>query len=99
MANLLIGAVAIVPGMCIRWLLTGHELVRCVGEFGCGAESPDNALGMTLGAVLGGAFVVGMVLVVDVLIPWQEGRPLHLWLGMATLVPAPFVVAQAVGWI
>ncbi|MDR3080448.1 MAG: hypothetical protein LBV60_05890 [Streptomyces sp.] len=98
-ANLLIGVAAIVPGMCIQWLLTGHELAHCAGELGCTAQPPDHPLGMTLGAVLGGAFVVGMVLVVDVLIPWQEGRPLHLWLGMTTLVPAPFVVAQAAGWI
>jgi len=41
----------------------------------------------------------GMVLVVDILMPWQEGRPLHLWLGMTTLVPAPFAVATVAGWI
>ncbi|OIJ91447.1 hypothetical protein [Streptomyces colonosanans] len=98
-ANLLIGAVAIVPGMCIRWLLTQQTLGHCTGGLGCTKEAPDNTVGMTLGAVLGGAFVVGMVLVVDVLIPWQEGRRLHLWLGMTPLVPAPFVVAQAAGWI
>jgi len=98
-ANLLIGAVAIVPGVCIRWLLTRQALVHCAGGFGCAKETPDNTVSMTLGAVLGGAFVLGMVLVVDVLIPWQEGRPLHLWLGMTALIPAPFVVAQAAGWI
>ncbi|MCN9242928.1 hypothetical protein NGF19_19355 [Streptomyces sp. RY43-2] len=98
MANLLIGAVAIVPGLCVRWLLTGHELARCAERLGC-KEPAGNTLGMTLGAVLGGAFVVGMVLVVDVLIPWQEGRRPHLWLGMTALVPAPFAIAQAAGWI
>ncbi|UXY22496.1 hypothetical protein N8I84_30205 [Streptomyces cynarae] len=98
-ANLLIGMLAIVPGVCVRWLLNRYALLHCVTGFGCGGTSPDQTVGMTLGAVLGGGFILGMVLVVDVLMPWQEGRPLHLWLGMTTLVPAPFAVAQAAGWI
>lgn len=99
-ANLVIGMVAIVPGVCVRWLLTRWALIHCAaGGFGCAKESPDNVVGMMLGALLGGGFVLGMVLVVDVLMPWQEGRPLHLWLGMTTLVPAPFAIAQAAGWI
>ncbi|MER6124925.1 hypothetical protein ABT173_20235 [Streptomyces sp. NPDC001795] len=98
-ANLLIGAAAIVPGECIRWLLTRYALLHCVGGFGCGSGSADSTVAMTLGAVLGGAFVLGMVLVVDILMPWQEGRPLHLWLGMTALVPAPFAIAQVAGWI
>ncbi|MBW8700244.1 hypothetical protein MBT84_11600 [Streptomyces sp. MBT84] len=98
-ANLLIGLAAILPGVCLRWLLTRYALISCTGGFGCVKVSPDQAVGMTLGAVLGGAFVLGMILVVDVLMPWQEGRPLNLWLGMSTLVPAPFAIAQAAGWI
>ncbi|MFI9644900.1 hypothetical protein ACIHAA_01180 [Streptomyces sp. NPDC052040] len=98
-ANLLIGLIAIVPGLCVRWLLARYAVIDCVDGFGCGGRAPDNTLGMTLGAVLGGGFVLGMVLVVDVLIPWQEGRPLQLWLGMTALVPAPFAIAQAAGWI
>ncbi|MFC3574748.1 hypothetical protein ACFOZ0_15975 [Streptomyces yaanensis] len=98
-ANLLIGLVAIVPGLCVRWLLTRYALVHCAAGPVCSKEPPDHAVGMTLGAVLGGAFVLGMVLVVDVLMPWQEGRPLNLWLGMTALVPAPFAIAQAAGWI
>ncbi len=98
-ANLLIGLAAIVPGVCVRWLLTRYALLQCAGGFGCAKESPDNTVGMALGAVLGGGFVLGMVLVVDVLMPWQEGRPVHLWLRMTTLVPAPFAIAQAAGWI
>jgi hypothetical protein len=97
-ANLLIGMVAIVPGVCVRWLLGKYTLLHCFGGFS-GGTSPDQTVGMVLGAVLGGGFVLGMVLVVDILMPWQEGRPLNLWLGMTTLVPAPFAVAQVVGWI
>ncbi|MGW2930528.1 hypothetical protein ACWDA7_01375 [Streptomyces sp. NPDC001156] len=98
-ANLLIGMAAIVPGVCVRWLLSRYALMPCGGGFGCAKQSPDHAIGMMLGAVLGGAFVLGMILVVDILMPWQEGRPLNLWLGMTTLVPAPFAIAQAAGWI
>ncbi|GAA3798285.1 hypothetical protein [Streptomyces chiangmaiensis] len=98
-ANLLIGLAAILPGVCLRWLLTRYAVISCTGGFGCTRGSTDQAVGMTLGAVLGGAFVLGMILVVDVLMPWQEGRPLNLWLGMTTLVPAPFAIAQAAGWI
>lgn len=97
-ANLLIGMVAIVPGVCVRWLLGKYTLLHCFGGFS-GGTSPDQTVGMVLGAVLGGGFVVGMVLVVDILMPWQEGRSLHLWLGMTTLVPAPFAVASVAGWI
>jgi hypothetical protein len=99
MANLLIGMVAIVPGVCVRWLLARYASFPCAGGFGCHDLTPGQTVGMTLGAVLGGGFVLGMVLVVDVLMPWQEGRPLNLWLGMTTLVPAPFAVAQVAGWI
>ncbi|WP_055494730.1 hypothetical protein [Streptomyces sp. TP-A0356] len=98
-ANLLIGMVAILPALCIRRLLAKLALLHCAGSFGCLGQLPGHAVGMTLGAVLGGGFVLGMVLVVDVLMPWQEGRPLHRWLGMTTLVPAPFAIAQVAGWI
>ncbi|MFD1658758.1 hypothetical protein ACFSL4_11180 [Streptomyces caeni] len=98
-ANLLIGTVAIVPGVCVRWLLTRYVLAGCANGVGCGRGSPDNTVGMALGAALGSAFVLGMVLVVDVLMPWQEGRPLGLYLRLTTLVPAPFAIAQAAGWI
>ncbi|MDT0462303.1 hypothetical protein [Streptomyces gibsoniae] len=98
-ANLLIGLVAILPGLCVRWLLARYAVIHCADGFGCAGKSPDNTIGMTLGALLGGGFVLGMVLVVDILMPWQEGRPVHVWLGMATLVPAPFAIAQAAGWI
>ncbi|MFE9093587.1 hypothetical protein [Streptomyces sp. NPDC007264] len=92
-ANLLIGAVAIVPGVCARWLLSRYVLA------GCAKGSPDNTVGMALGAVLGGAFVLGMALVVNVLVPWQEGRPLGQYLRLTPLIPAPFAIAQAAGWI
>ncbi|MEU8589313.1 hypothetical protein AB0C59_20245 [Streptomyces sp. NPDC048664] len=85
--------------MCVRWLLTRYALLPCSAGFGCGRDSADHTVGMALGAVLGGAFVLGMILVVDVLVPWQEGRPMNLWLGMTTLVPAPFAIATAAGWI
>lgn len=97
-ANLLIGAVAIVPGLCLRWLLTRYPSVGCGGGVSCAGSAPDDPLGMTTGAVLGGGFVLGMVLVVDVLIPHQEGRPIGAWLGMAVLIPAPFAVGQMLGW-
>ncbi|WP_369249812.1 hypothetical protein [Streptomyces sp. R41] len=99
MANLLIGLVAIVPGLCLRWLLTTYPSVDCGGGIGCDKETPDNALGMITGAVLGCGFVLGMVLVVDILMPRQEGHPVGPWLGMALLIPAPFVVGQALGWV
>ncbi|WP_265562525.1 hypothetical protein [Streptomyces hygroscopicus] len=91
--------VAILPALCVRRLVTKHILLNCADSPGCTAHFPGHAVGMTLGALLGGGFVLGMVLVVDVLIPWQEGRPLHRWLGMTTLVPAPFAIAQVAGWI
>jgi hypothetical protein len=97
-ANLLIGGVGIIPALCVRWLLTGFPSVGCGGHFGCHRETPDNALGLIAGAVLGGGFVLGTVLVVDILMPFQEGRPMSPWLGMAALVPAPFLLGQAVGW-
>ncbi|GGN72928.1 hypothetical protein GCM10011579_050530 [Streptomyces albiflavescens] len=99
LANLLIGLVAIVPGLCLRWLLTKYPSVDCGGGIGCDKESPDNALGMITGAVLGCGFVLGMVLVVDILMPRQEGHSVGPWLGMALLIPAPFVVGQALGWV
>jgi hypothetical protein len=97
-ANLLIGGVGIVPGLCLRWLLTRFPSVDCGGPLGCHRETPDDALGLIAGAVLGGGFVLGTVLVVDILLPVQEGRPVGPWLGMAALVPAPFLLGQAVGW-
>ncbi|WP_405915862.1 hypothetical protein [Streptomyces sp. NBC_00728] len=97
-ANLLIGGVGIVPGLCVRWLLTRFPSVHCDGPFGCHRETPDNALGLIAGAVLGGGFVLGMVLVVDILMPYQEGRPMGPWLSMTALVPAPLLLGQAVGW-
>ncbi|MFI5765526.1 hypothetical protein ACIA8F_31905 [Streptomyces sp. NPDC051563] len=52
---------------------------------------------MMFGAVLGGLIVLGLMLVVDVLVPRQEGQRPHRWLGMAVLVPVPFAVGQALG--
>ncbi|MGW6985154.1 hypothetical protein ACWGE1_37820 [Streptomyces sp. NPDC054932] len=98
LANLLIGVVAIIPGLCIRWLTMEYPSVDCGGGIGCDKEASETATVMTYGAVLSGLFVLGMVLVVDVLIPRQEGLRLHRWLGMAVLVPVPFVVSQALGW-
>ncbi|MFD9407085.1 hypothetical protein ACFWBN_08685 [Streptomyces sp. NPDC059989] len=99
LANLLIGVVAIIPGLCIRWLTTEYPLVDCGRGIGCDKEASETATVMTYGAVLSGLFVLGMVLVVDVLIPRQEGGRLHQWLGMAVLVPVPFAVSQALVWI
>lgn len=97
-ANLLIGLVGIVPALCVRWLLTKFPSADCGGASSCHGGTPDNPLGMITGAVLGGGFVVGMVLVVDLLMPRQEGSPVGPWLGMALLIPGPFVVGHAVGW-
>lgn len=98
-ANLFIGLGAILPGVCVRWLLTRYALLPCYDAFGCARDAADHTVSMVLGAVLGSAFVLGMILVVDVLVPWQEGRPMNLWLGMTTLVPAPFAIATVAGWI
>ncbi|MFD8019545.1 hypothetical protein ACFV6G_03860 [Streptomyces lavendulae] len=95
LANLLIGVVAVVPGLCIRWLATEH----CNDAIGCEKDAYEPAPVMGYGAVLGGLFVLGMVLIVDVLMPRQEGWRLHRWLGMAVLVPVPFAVSQALGWV
>jgi len=99
LANLLIGLVAIVPGLCLRRLLTTYPSVHCGGSVGCHGGTSHSALGMITGAVLGLGFVLGMVLVVDILMPHQEGGPVGSWLGMALLIPVPFVVGQAMGWI
>ncbi|MFD4408699.1 hypothetical protein [Streptomyces sp. NPDC058475] len=99
LANLLIGLAAIVPGLCLRWLLTKYPSVGCGHSVGCGKAASHHSLGMMTGAVLGGGFVLGMVLVVDFLVPHQEGGPVGTWLSMALLIPAPFVVGQALGWI
>ncbi|MEV7522797.1 hypothetical protein [Streptomyces sp. NPDC091371] len=91
--------VAIIPGLCIRWLMTEYPLVDCGGGIGCDKEASETATVMTYVAVLSGVLVLGMVLVVDVLMPRQEGDRPHRWLGMAALVPVPFAVSQALGWI
>lgn len=95
LANLLIGVVAIIPGLCIRWLTTEH----CSDDIGCDKEAYEPAPVMVYGAVLSGLFVLSMVLIVDVLMPRQEGWRLQRWLRMAVLVPVPFTVSQALGWI
>ncbi len=97
-ANLLIGAVAVVPGMCLRWLMTEYPAVDCVSGIGCDKESSDSAFAATAGAWAGGLVVLGMLLVVDVLVPRQEGWPLGRWLGMAVLVPVPFAAGHTLGW-
>ncbi|MGP3690245.1 hypothetical protein ACTVZO_37060 [Streptomyces sp. IBSNAI002] len=99
LANLLIGVVAVIPGLCIRWLTTQYPSVDCGGGVGCDKEASETATVVSYGAVLSGLLVLGMVLVVDVLIPRQEGGQPRRWLAMAVLIPVPFVVGQALGWI
>lgn len=91
--------VAIVPGLCLRWLVAAYPLVDCGGGTGCDKEASETATVLTFGAVVSGMPVLGLVLVVDVLTPRQEGRPLRHRLGMAALIPVPFAVSQALGWI
>ncbi|MET8026231.1 hypothetical protein [Streptomyces avermitilis] len=99
LANLLIGLLAILPALCMCRLLAPYPPAGCDGGFACAGEAPGHTTGVTIGAVLGGAAVLGLVLVVDVLMPRQEGRRMRTWLGMTVLVPIPFVVGQAFGWI
>lgn len=98
LANLLIGVVAVVPGWCVRWLVVEYPLLRCDSR-GCDPDAAEPAPVMAYGAVLGGILVLGLVLMVDVLLPRQEGWRLHRWLGMAVLIPVPFVAGQALGWL
>ncbi|MET9852651.1 hypothetical protein ABZY57_06860 [Streptomyces sp. NPDC006450] len=98
LANLLIGVVAIVPCVCVRWLVAEYPSVDCGGGIGCDKEASESASVMTYGAALGGMFVAGLILMVDVLVPRQEGWSVRRWLAMSVLVPVPFAVGQAAGW-
>ncbi|GAA4682772.1 hypothetical protein GCM10023347_42160 [Streptomyces chumphonensis] len=99
LANLLIGVLAIVPAFCAHWLVVEYPLVDCMGGLGCDKEAEDHVAGALAGAAVGGVVVLGALLVVDVAVPRQEGWPLRRWLGSAALVPVPFLLALAVGWI
>ncbi|MDD9381385.1 hypothetical protein M8Z33_33000 [Streptomyces sp. ZAF1911] len=64
----------------------------------CVPDATEPAPVMMFGAVLGGLVVLGLALVVDFLMPRQEGERPHRWLGTAVLIPVPFAVGQATGW-
>lgn len=98
LANLLIGVVAVAPGWCVWWLVTQYPLLRC-SERACIPDAAEPAPVMAAGAVLGGLFVLGLILLVDVLMPRQEGLRTGRWLGMAVLVPVPFAAGRALGWL
>ncbi|MFE4259776.1 hypothetical protein [Streptomyces sp. NPDC056883] len=98
LANLLIGVVAVIPCGCVWWLLTEYPSARCGGDWACNEEASESAFAMTGFALIGGTVVLGLVLVVDVLMPRQEDWRLRNWLGMAALVPVPFAVGRALGW-
>ena len=97
LANLLLGLLAVVPLWCLHWLLVEYPSVDCGGSIGCDKEAGQNALGAAVGAVVSGAIVLGLLLVVDVLMPRQERWPVHPWLGAAVLMPLPYVAGQVLG--
>lgn len=98
LANLLIGVVAIVPGWCVWWLAVEYPSLRC-DSGGCDPDAAEPAPVMAYGAALGGILVLGLILMVDVLMPRQEGRRPHPWLAMTVLVPVPFLAGRALGWL
>ncbi|MCJ0867802.1 hypothetical protein [Streptomyces sp. AP-93] len=89
--------VAVIPVGCVWWLVTVYPSAKCSAR-SCDEEAAEPAFATVYGAALGGLFVLGLILVVDVLLPRQEGWRLHRWLGMAVLVPVPFAVGRALGW-
>ncbi|MFI9106678.1 hypothetical protein ACIGXA_39910 [Streptomyces fildesensis] len=86
-ANLLLGVVAIVPGWCLWWWAT-HP-----------TTPSHRAAEALLGAAGSGALLLALAFVVDVLMPRQEAWRIQPWLGMTVLIPVPFALALAVGWI
>ncbi|MGN5631909.1 hypothetical protein [Streptomyces sp. AC154] len=102
-ANLGIGLCAIVPALCIRWIFTRYLPMDCsatgasVHSTGCDRETYEDGTIYMFGAALSGLFVLGMILVVDILMPRQERWPMGIWLGMALLVPVPFFAGQELG--
>ncbi|MDT0381277.1 hypothetical protein RM572_21195 [Streptomyces sp. DSM 42041] len=97
LANLLLGVLAVAPLWCLQWLLVVYPAVDCGGGVGCDKEAGGDALGAAIGALVGGVIVLGLLLVVDVLMPRQERWPVHHWLGAAVLIPLPYVAGQAMG--
>ncbi|WP_406453752.1 hypothetical protein OG782_22805 [Streptomyces sp. NBC_00876] len=100
-ANLALGVLATFPGMCVHWLMTEYLPMDCGSQgtrgTGCDPDIFVSASFYMWGAGIGGLVVLALLVIVDVLMPRQEGWPRRLWLGMAVLVPVPFVVGLALG--
>ena len=98
-ANLVMGLPAIVPLHSARWLVTEYAPMDCqsVGETfepgytgSCDYHVLDHAPVIWFLLLLSLAFVLFLVLLVDVLLPRWCGWPLRRWSLAALLVPVPY---------
>ncbi|WP_326671850.1 hypothetical protein [Streptomyces sp. NBC_01257] len=100
-ANLTLGVFAILPFRYILWLTT-YLSPPDHGDQSAGATSYDTAPYAASpvdiwGAGLSGLVILAMAVVIDVLMPRQEGWSTRLWLGTAALIPVPFIACKVLG--
>ncbi len=101
LANLALGVPAMLPLYLARWLWTEYLPMDCrssqdvikPGLTNCYHPTLDHAPVVMFLLVVTGVALLALVLAVDVLLPLRRrGRQLGAWLGMAALIPVPFVV-------
>lgn len=99
-ANLALGLFAVLPFRYIQWLMTYVPPVDrgspSTGDTGFDAPYAASPIDLW-GAALSGLIVLALTVVVDFLMPRQEGWPMRVWLAMAVLIPVPFLVCEALG--
>ncbi|WP_103937793.1 hypothetical protein [Thermomonospora echinospora] len=101
LVNLALGVPAMLPLYLAWWLWTEYLPMDCrspadvtkPGLTNCYYPTLDHAPVVMFLLVVTGVPLLALVLVVDVLLPLRrEGRRLGTWLGMATLIPVPFLI-------
>ncbi len=97
--NLLLGIPAVVPLWAARWLITEYLPMDCrsprdvvrPGLADCDHTTLDHAGPMMLLLALTGCLLLGLVLLVDVVLPRGRGRRLRPWLLGMLLIPLPYL--------
>ncbi|WP_211768520.1 glycosyl hydrolase [Kutzneria sp. CA-103260] len=100
LVNLGLGVLAMAPLHLARWLVVNYLPMDCKSVedvarrdlVNCDYTTLDHAGVVMFAAVVTGALLLVLALTIDVLLPLRRGRRLGAWLGMALLIPVPFVV-------
>ncbi|MET9430081.1 MULTISPECIES: hypothetical protein [unclassified Streptomyces] len=101
--NLALGVPAMIPLHLAWWLWTEYLPMDCrsvaeaarPGLTNCNYTTLDHAGPAMFLLAVSGLLVLGLVLLVDVLLPLRRGGRRGVWLGTAVLVPVPFAMTLA----